>query len=142
MAEELKSPFLGRGWSFPPSFDKKRNQVEMVQEEEDIRQSLSILLSTRKGERVLQPGYGCNLDVMLFEPLTTTLITRVSDQIRTSILFHEPRIDLNQVKINTQNSNEGIILIEIIYTVRNTNSRYNFVYPFYLEEGTNLLLNK
>lgn len=141
MSKKLDRPFLGRGWSFPPGFSNKTNQVFMVQEEEDIQESLSILLSTRQGERSMQPRYGCNLEVMLFEPLTTTLITRVSDQIKTSILFNEPRIDLNNVRINTQSINEGLVLIEITYTVRNTNSRFNFVYPFYLEEGSNIRNN-
>ena len=135
----LNSAFLGRGWSFPPTFQKQTRQVQMVKEEEDIEQSLSILLSTRQGERVMQPDYGCNLDVMLFEPLTVTLITLVTDQISTSILFHEPRIDLNRVSIGTQQVNEGLILIEIDYTVRSTNSRLNFVYPFYLEQGQEIL---
>jgi phage baseplate assembly protein W len=130
--------YLGRGWGFPPSFDKIERQTGMVVSEEDIKQSLEILLSTRPGERVMQPGYGCNLDVMLFEPITTTLITYVKDLVRKSILFYEARIDVNNVKIDIENVLKGLVLIEVDYTLRSTNSRFNFVYPFYLEEATNI----
>ncbi|MEO1381779.1 MAG: GPW/gp25 family protein, partial [Bacteroidota bacterium] len=93
-------------------------------------------LGTRPGERVMQPDYGCNLDIMLFEPLTTTLITIVKDIIQTSILYFEPRIDLLKLDINTEEVLSGLVLIELTYQIRNTNSRFNFVYPFYLEEGS------
>ncbi len=134
MAENSNQDFLGTGWSFPPTFSKAEQGVKMVSAEEDIQQSLEILLSTRPGERIMHPEYGCNLDIMLFEPLTTTLITYVSDMIRTSILYFEPRLDLLKVDINSQQATEGLILIEIDYIIRSTNSRFNYVYPFYLSE--------
>ncbi|HEY6505760.1 MAG TPA: GPW/gp25 family protein [Chitinophagaceae bacterium] len=128
--------FLGSGWSFPPLFDNVSGTVQLVSAEEDIAQSLQLLLSTRPGERIMQPSFGCNLDVMLFEPLTTTLIAYVKDLIETSILYFEPRIELDSVRINTVQAEEGLVLIEIQYTVLSTNSRYNLVYPYYLDEGT------
>jgi phage baseplate assembly protein W len=128
--------FLGTGWSFPPVFDKISGTVQLVSEEEDIAQSLQVLLSTRPGERVMQPGFGCNLDIMLFEPITTTLIAYVKDLIQTAVLYFEPRIDMDAVNINTVQAEEGLILIELQYTVLSTNSRYNLVYPYYLDEGT------
>jgi phage baseplate assembly protein W len=73
---------------------------------------------------------------MLFEPLTTTLITIVKDLIRTAILYFEPRIDLLSVSIDTRDALAGQVLIELSYLVRSTNSRFNFVYPFYLEEAS------
>jgi phage baseplate assembly protein W len=136
MAENKNRAYLGRGWSFPPNFLVTPGKVTMVQEEEDIQQSLHILLGTRPGERPLQPDFGCNLDVMLFEPLTTTLITIVKDLIRTAILYFEPRIDLLSVSIDTRDALAGQVLIELSYLVRSTNSRFNFVYPFYLEEAS------
>ena len=65
--------FLGRGWSFPPSFDNTIGEVVMQQGEADIQESLKILLSTSLGERIMQPRYGCNLTDLLFETLDTTL---------------------------------------------------------------------
>jgi phage baseplate assembly protein W len=107
----------------------------MVSDEEDIKQSLEILLSTRHGERIMQPEYGCNLDVLLFEPINTSLITFVKDLIEKAILYHEPRIDLTKIDINTGQVLEGLLLIELEYVIRSTNSRYNLVYPFYLKEA-------
>lgn len=137
MAQIINRSFLGRGWSFPPTFDNQTGEVVMVSEETDIEQSLQILLGTRPGERVMQPDFGCNLDAMLFEPLTVTLITLVKDLIRTAILRHEPRIEVRSIAINTLQVNEGLVMIEIDYLVRSINSRFNLVYPFYLEEGSN-----
>lgn len=109
----------------------------MVASEKDIEQSLEILLSTRPGERVMQPDFGCNLDVLLFESVTTTLLTYVKDMVRKSILFHEARIDVNDIKIDVEEELKGVLLIKVAYTIRSTNSRFNFVYPFYLEEASN-----
>ena len=126
--------FLGTGWSFPPSFDPQLGIVQMLSDEADIQSSLEILLSTRLGERVMQPTYGCNLDEMLFEPLTTTLKTYIADLIRTAILYHEPRITVNKIDMTESNDLEGLVLIKLEYTVKSTNSRYNYVYPYYKQE--------
>ncbi|MGZ3928296.1 MAG: GPW/gp25 family protein, partial [Mucilaginibacter sp.] len=100
--------------------------------------SLQILLATRKGERVMEPGYGCNLDEMVFEPMTTTFKTYISEMIKTAILYYEPRIDLNSVQLDDSQETNGVILLMINYTVRTTNSRFNFVYPYYKNEGTEI----
>ena len=62
-----KQSFLGRGWSFPPEFSKTNNTVVLTEDENDIEKSLQILLSTRPGERIMVPDYGCNLDELLFK---------------------------------------------------------------------------
>ncbi len=130
--------FLGRGWSFPPEFNRESKAVKMLEDEEDIRSSLHILLSTRPGERVMVPGYGCNLDELLFSPLNLTIKTYVVDLIRTAILYYEPRIDVNKIEIDQTDEFYGVLLIRIDYTIRVTNSRMNMVYPFYKEEGNEL----
>ena len=130
--------FLGRGWGFPPEFDKSTRAVSMIHDEADIMGSLEILLSTRLGERIMLPGYGCNLDELVFENLNLTLKTYVVDLIKTAILYHEPRIDVNKISINPAQELEGVLLISIDYTVRSTNSRKNMVYPFYIDEGSEL----
>jgi phage baseplate assembly protein W len=134
----MNADFLGTGWGFPPTFDDTTNKVVMTSDEADIQLSLQILLSTRKGERVMVPDYGCNLDEMVFEPMNTTFKSYISQMIRTSILFYEPRIDLNSLLLDDSQDAQGIIIINISYTVRTTNSRFNFVYPFYKKEGTEI----
>lgn len=130
--------FIGTGWGFPPEFDKEVKQVQMLMDEEDIRSSLEILLSTRLGERVMLPGYGCNLDELLFKPLNLTLKTYIIDLIKTAILYHEPRIDVNKIAIDPTNELNGELLINIDYNVRTTNSRKNMVFPFYKVEGSEI----
>ncbi len=137
MADENNS-FLGTGWGFPPNFVKGVNGVELISDEEDIRSSLEILLSTRIGERIMQPTYGCELTKLLFEPIDLTLKAYIKDLIKDAVLYHEPRIILNDVAFNTSNAEEGIIEITLDYTIASTNTRYNYVYPFYLSEGTNI----
>ncbi len=131
--------FLGTGWSFPPEFKKNGlNETSMSSGEKDIKESLEILLSTQLGERIMLPEYGCDLTDLLFAPLDLTLKTFVVDLIRTAILYHEPRINVNKIEIDPNNELEGELLIEIDFTIRSTNSRRNIVYPFYRNEGTDV----
>lgn len=134
--ETINRDFLGRGWSFPPQFDVIHKSVMMTENVDDIRNSLSILLSTIVGERVMNVSYGCNLEPYVFESMDTTTITILKDKITTAILFFEARIETERIHMNTERLWEGLLLIEIDYKIRATNSRYNFVYPFYKEEGT------
>lgn len=135
---EIKNSFLGTGWAFPPEFVKEQKQTKMISNEEDIKSSLHILLTTRLGERVMLPEYGCNLEELLFEALNRTLITYTVDLIKTAILYHEPRIDVIRIDISETDPLEGKLVISIDYIVRATNSRTNVVFPFYKEEGTDI----
>ncbi len=135
---EATKSFLGRGWSFPPEFSKESRSVKMLEDEADIKSSLEILLSTRLGERIMVPGYGCNLEELLFSPLNLTLKTYVIDLIKTAILYHEPRIDVKKIDIDPADELNGVLLINIDYIIRSTNSRMNMVFPFYKEEGNEL----
>lgn len=125
--------FLGRGWGFPVSFGNQGRSVVMAEAEEDIRQSLNILLSTSLGERVLRPTFGWKRDALMFEPLSTSFGAYLAREIETAILFFEPRIELNRVDFENATELEGLILIRLDYTVRTTNSRTNLVFPFYLD---------
>lgn len=136
----MNRPFLGRGWSFPPAFQRSIAGVEMLDQEADIASSLEIILTTAIGERVMAPDFGCNLEDLLFENLDTTLKTLVADQVETALIYYEPRIDVEKINLDTDRELEGIVLIEVIYRVRSTNTRYNFVYPFYKNEGTDINL--
>ncbi len=137
-----RDKFLGRGWAFPPTFRRSpigTSGVELIEAREDIEQSLTILLSTSLGERVLRPDYGCNLSDYQFEPMNASLVGFIRDMVSTALLYHEPRIRVERVEVNQptyQDALDGKLLIEVDYTIRTTNSRYNFVYDFYQNEGT------
>lgn len=132
--------FLGRGWSFPPSFQRSTASVEMLEQEADIASSLEILLTTTRGERVMLPQYGCNLEELVFESLDTRMKTLMADKVEAAILYHEPRIELESVRLDDSRELEGVVLIEVVYRVKSTNSRFNFVFPYYRLEGTDINL--
>jgi uncharacterized protein len=137
--EETKSytSFLGTGWGFPPTFTRGANTVVMTSDEEDIQSSLRILLDTTVGERVMQPTYGCNLHKLLFEPLNSNTRTQFRNMIERAILLFEPRIKLNHASFEVVQE-EGILQCKLLYTVVSTNTRYNIVFPFYLNEASNI----
>lgn len=135
---ENTKAYLGTGWSFPPEFDKDAKTINMVSAEKDIEQSLEILLSTSLGERVMQPDYGCNLKDYQFESMNNSFIGFIKDLVERAILFYEPRIVLDRVEITEPESFElleGVLKIEVNYQIAGTNTRYNYVYDFYLREA-------
>lgn len=128
--------FLGTGWSFPPTFTTGGADVALVSGPEDIHQSLQILLSTRLGERVMQDEFGCDLHDLLFEEVDQSLVNTITSMVTNSILYHEPRIHLDNLDVSESATQQGLLLISIEYTVRSTNSRFNMVYPFYINEAS------
>lgn len=131
-------PYLGRGWGFPPAFDRDTHELRMVEEEVDIRESLFILLSTVRGERVMLPDYGAGLHARVFDGTDKTTLTHLKSQVADAILFFEPRIRLEEISIDPKESVDGRLLIHLSYFIPATNSRSNMVYPFYRREGTDL----
>jgi phage baseplate assembly protein W len=135
--QETDKKFLGIGWGFPPEFNRHLKEVKMVSEDEDIHESLRILLSTRLGERLMHPTYGCGLHEMVFENLNESTITEIKDRVQRAILFFEPRIDVDGIFVESEDWLNGELRILLNYTIRTTNARSNMVYPFY-REGANL----
>lgn len=129
--------FLGIGWDFPPTFQKDGDATAMVADEENIRQSLMVLLSTSPGERVHRYDYGCAIRKYAFEKMDVTTQTLLKEQIQKSIILFEPRVILDSISFDMEQQ-DGVLLINLNYTIRRTNRRSNIVYPFYLNEGTDL----
>lgn len=128
--------FLGRGWTFPPVFQNKNGSVKMVSDEEDIVQSLKIILSTRRGERLTNPHFGCAMHDYLFNNIDDTTKYMIIDAIKMAVLDFEPRIFLEEVKVDLSEQLEGTISVELVYLIRKINMRTNVVFPFYKLEGT------
>lgn len=124
--------FLGRGWNFPISVDQA-GQIALVPGEESIRQSIWTILSTAPGERVMRPDFGCGLYDLVFSVNNAATATAVSAAAREALDLWEPRIDVLGVTAGPDPSAPDVLLIDISYQVRATNSRFNLVYPFYLE---------
>ena len=122
------------------AIDRALGGVEMLEQEAVIASSLEVLLTTAQGERVMLPQYGCNLQELVFESLDTRMRTLMADKVATAILYHEPRIDLESVQLDDRGTPEGVVLINVVYRVKSTNSRFNFVFPYYKLEGTDINL--
>lgn len=139
--QQETNKFLGKGWAFPPTFRRTTigtSGVDLVEAREDIEQSLAILLSTSLGERIMRPDYGCNLSDFQFEPMNASVVGLIRDMVSTAMIYNEPRIRVERVVVSqpvNQDALDGKLLIEVDYTIRTTNSRFNFVYDFYIAEG-------
>jgi phage baseplate assembly protein W len=125
--------FLGLGWDFPVSLDD-HGQIRLAPDAEaGIRQSIWTILATSPGERVMRPGFGCGINDMVFGVSNAATATAVAGSVREALDLWEPRIDVLDVRASADPSRPGVLMIEISYQVRSTNSRFNLVYPFYLE---------
>jgi phage baseplate assembly protein W len=138
--------FLGRGLKFPIGVDG-RGVLSASEYEEDVRDSVTIILSTAKGERVMRPDFGCGVHDFVFEAVSNSTLSLVEASVREALARWESRIELvavkaaandhRQEKAGAGNVPEGALSIDISisYRVRTTNNQFNIVYPFYLTEG-------
>ena len=130
----MDKPFLGRGVGFPIQLDN--GDIKPAEDEESIRQSIMIILSTAKGERVMRPDFGCGIYDLVFEMTTDSTAGKISQAVREALLRFEPRIDVTDIQVTPKSDDEGEkISIGIDYQVRATNNAFNLVYPFYLERS-------
>ena len=136
---EKHNLFLGTGWSFPPTFHKENSLgIEMISNEQDIQQSLEILLSTKLGERIMNPRYGCDIYTYLFESISNSRVYQIIEMIKTAVLRFEPRIKLTKVYLDESDYLDGVIKVHLEYKIPTTNTRFNLVFPYYKIEGTDI----
>ncbi|MBL4806436.1 MAG: GPW/gp25 family protein [Rhodobacteraceae bacterium] len=112
-----ETSLYGRGWGFPPRFSPVSG-VDMVADEEDIRQSLLILLSTQLGERIMRQEYGCGLVDFVFENINSELFSKISAQISDSIVRDEPRVTLIEILVEQDSGRPSQLNIVIHYAIR------------------------
>lgn len=129
--------FLGTGWSFPPTFRRESYTLDMLANEADVRSSIQIILSTINGERVMLPTFGCNLQPHVFDVMNTPNIAMIEKIVHDALVYNEPRIIVGDIS-STVMADQGMLQINIPYTIITTNTRYNYVYPFYIKEATNI----
>ncbi len=126
--------FLGRGWSFPFAIQPDTGRIAMVEYEEDIKQSIRIILATAKGERVMHPDFGCGIHDLVFGVINVALIAQVERDVSDALRLYEARIEVEQVSVDQRFVAEGRLEVRIHYRVRATNQSGNYVYPFYFKE--------
>ena len=130
-----RKAFLGRGWAMPVALDPRTGLVASVAYEEDIRQSILIILETAPGERVMRPNFGCGIHELVFAAVDSTTLQRVRSMVEEALRRCEARIDVLGVNVSEAATAEGELLVEIEYRVRKTNQLGNLVFPFYFREG-------
>ena len=131
----MAKEFLGIGWQFPVKVNNLTGKILMSEYEEDIRESIWIILATSKGERVMHPEFGCGIHDFVFATLSMATVGLVESNVREALIRWEPRIDLDEVKVIPAQGTLGKLEININYRVRTTNNEFNLVYPFYLQGG-------
>lgn len=132
MREQGKE-FLGAGWRFPIRVEEATGRIELSSHEENIRESIEIILLTRPGERVMQPEFGCHIYDYMFQRPDHPVRVRMEQAVREALIRWEPRIRDIQVMVVPEEDNQ--VAITIAYIVRSTNNPYNLVFPFYMNEG-------
>jgi phage baseplate assembly protein W len=135
------SSFLGTGWSFPPTFEVNNYRLNMTHKQDNISQSIDLILQTNQGERSLMPQFGSSLRSFLFRPFDAPLQNEIIAAVKSALLEYEPRIIVNNVILEPLTGNLSGVAIYIDYTLKITNSRFNHVYPFVLNDATNLVTN-
>ena len=130
----MEKEFLGRGWAFPVALDQRTGGIAMSAHERDIEQSIYIILSTAKGERLMRPEFGCGIHSFVFQVMNTTTMTLIEQSVREALERWERRIKVENVAVTYDPSPGNQCLVRIDYVVRSTNDRRNLVYPFYLNE--------
>jgi phage baseplate assembly protein W len=126
----MSDDFIGTGW---PHELPSGTAILPSGGEAHISQSVWIILSTAPGERVMRPDFGCGIHELVFATNDASTIGQVTSLVQQALTRWEPRIDLLQVAALPDALNPTLLRIEIAYRVRTTNSRFNLVYPFYLE---------
>jgi phage baseplate assembly protein W len=132
---EERKDFLGRGWAMPVDLDPRTGLVAISEYEDNIRQSIRIILETAPGERVMRPNFGCGIHDLVFAAVDTTTMQRIRSVVEEALRRYEARIEVIGVTIDEDATSEGVLLVELEYRVRKTNQIGNLVYPFYFREG-------
>lgn len=126
--------FLGTGWPFPPEPDAE-GRLDYVSGEEKVRQSVLTILGTARGSRVMRPDFGSRLHELVFARMDAELHARIGEYVTEALVASEPRIDVLGVEVSDRAAADGLVEVDVEYRVRTSNSVFNVVFPFYLNEG-------
>jgi phage baseplate assembly protein W len=134
----MPAEVLGKGWGFPVALEEagdEQSRFVTAAYEESVRQSILIILSTAKGERVMRPDFGCGLQELVFAVNNSATQGMAEFEVHQALETWEPRIDVLRVEAVAAGERGEQLLIAIDYRVRSTDTRFNLVYPFYLDRS-------
>ncbi len=127
----MSDDFIGRGWAFPIRTDATGG-IALVSREQELAESIELILRTAKGDRPMRPEFGCGIWDEVFSPMDATTAGRVAYDVRAALERWEPRIDVMAVDVTFREGAEGLLDVHITYSERETNDRRNLVFPFYI----------
>jgi uncharacterized protein len=123
--------FIGSGWAFPLRTDAT-GSIALVAREQEIQESIRLILGTAYGERPMRPEFGCALHDYVFAPADATTGGQIAYEVRLSLERWEPRIDVLDVEVDTDPGDDATLWIEVRYEHRGANDPRNLVFPFYV----------
>lgn len=129
--EVREREFLGRGLAFPLQYDP-RGGIALTSGEQDIVQAIRIILMTAPGERVMRPEFGCRIHELVFAPRDAATESLAVYYVKEALDRWEPRIELQDVRVFPTPEREGVLMVEVLYKIKDEHDQYSIVYPFYL----------
>lgn len=105
---------FGQGLGFPARVGADGRLV-WARGEENVRESIRLILLTEPGERLMREGFGCGLRQYLFEPNTVATRQLIRERIVESIGRWEPRVTLQQVAVEADAGNSRLVNITILF---------------------------
>jgi phage baseplate assembly protein W len=133
----MKKSFIGKGIAFPLGVDSAGG-LKLSEYEQNVEENILIILGTAPGERMMRPDFGCRIHDFVFYPNNASTASLVSYYVREALVKWEPRIEEVTVNARPDPTRENVMLVDISYKIRRTNSRRNMVYPFYLRREQDL----
>jgi len=127
----MRNEILGKGWRFPILPDET-GSLAYVGNDVNVEQSLRILLLTDLRERVMRADFGCQAPSLVFAPGSVQFLGLLETTVREAIRDWEPRVETESVIAEVDPEDETRVTVQIRYVVRQTNTRNNLVFPFYL----------
>src|SRR4051812_17180262 len=106
--------FLGVGWKFPLQVTPG-GTIAQSRYEQRIEESIYLILSTAKGERLMLPDFGCGIHDLVFAPNNASTLTRVVQVVRKALTASERRIDVLDVQADAAPDEPNLLLIRISY---------------------------
>jgi len=103
--------------------------LEMVDGDTSVRQAILLLLSTRPGERVMRPDYGCDLHRLTFSPNDDTTAGLAIHYVRRALARWEHRIEIVRLDAGPDETRTGTLNILLEYRVRETRRRVTIQFP-------------
>ncbi|HMC40415.1 MAG TPA: GPW/gp25 family protein [Acidimicrobiales bacterium] len=123
--------YVGQGWQYPLGTDASGG-IALTSEERDLERSMRLILATAPGERPMRPAFGCAIHDYVFAPADATTAGRIALEVKKSLTFWEPRIEVKGVHVSVDEVSRNTLYINIVYEKKGSYDPRSLVFPFYV----------